>query len=421
MSPRTVLVGWLATRLVNVGLLIGYEFTRGTGGDVIYFARSLHDVSRAGLAHTLPEYPLLAVALLMVPFLVALLLGGSGLFPLVLLVVALVTDGAFTAMLSARTSSGRDASLTLWLLAVPLLGGVSLTRLDLLVGVLVAYGALVAAQHPRSASYIFAVATAIKLWPIVAVGALVAASRRRMAVLAPFLVTGAGLVVLGVTLTGVGRVLSPLSYQSDRGLQIESIAATPALWGWFAHPGESRVFLAPSSRSVEISGGGASVLVLLSDLLVAVYFLALVGLWWRAGRGRLLPPHAFVWVLLASITGYLACGKVLSPQYLLWLLPVAAVGLALVPGRAMRRWAAVLLVASALTHGVYPELYHSLVVHGPRTLLALSLLTARNLMVVGLGVAAAHQAWRATGNPAPKSDEAAAERQDLRRSSPSVG
>jgi hypothetical protein len=50
-------------------------------------------------------------------------------------------------------------------------------------------------------------------------------------------------------------------------------------------------------------------------------------------------------------------GKVLSPQYVLWLLPTAVAGLVVADGRVMRLWVAGLLVVAALTQVVFPTTY----------------------------------------------------------------
>lgn len=80
-------------------------------------------------------------------------------------------------------------------------------------------------------------------------------------------------------------------------------------------------------------------------------------LWGRLLRRQVAATAEQVaWVSLAGVTGFVVTGKVLSPQYLLWLLAIVVAGLAVSNGaRAFRTWAAVLLVVVALTHGFTPE------------------------------------------------------------------
>jgi hypothetical protein len=105
-----------------------------------------------------------------------------------------------------------------------------------------------------------------------------------------------------------------------------------------------------------------------------------------------------VWVCLAAVSGYTVSSKVFSPQYLLWLLPMVAVGLLVDPSPKLRAWASWLLVAAGLSHLVYPLLYRYLVIHSWQSVVVVPLLVGRNALVVVLFVVAAREAWRATGD-----------------------
>ena len=83
-------------------------------------------------------------------------------------------------------------------------------------------------------------------------------------------------------------------------------------------------------------------------------------------------------------------GKVLSPQYLLWLLPAAAAGLAVADSRLLRRWTAGLLLAAGLTQVVFPAYYGEITLGGDQVWLPVLALALRNgVMLVLLVVAAA--------------------------------
>jgi hypothetical protein len=75
----------------------------------------------------------------------------------------------------------------------------------------------------------------------------------------------------------------------------------------------------------------------------------------------------------ASVTGFLAFTKVLSPQYLVWLIPLAAFG-------SVAAWA-LLLTALALAQSWYFH-YHDLWAVGPQVWTLL----ARNLVLVALSI-----------------------------------
>jgi hypothetical protein len=100
-----------------------------------------------------------------------------------------------------------------------------------------------------------------------------------------------------------------------------------------------------------------------------------------------------VWLVLTAVTGFVVVGKVLSPQYLLWLLPVAVAGLAVADSRALRRWTAGLLLACGLTQVVFPLSYGAITLGEGSPWLAVSALVARNAVMVALLVAAASRCW----------------------------
>src|SRR4051812_14197434 len=397
LAPRPSLpTTWVLTRLLTVGLLVALEAAMGTSGDVLYFGRTLSHVARDGLGHTLVEYPLPALAVIALPRLMALVAGSVALYPWMMLLVMLAVDAAFTVVLVHQKSVGRDAAVRVWLWAVPLLGGLCLMRFDLVVGVVVALAMLLLARRPRAASATLAVATALKLWPVILLPAFLAATRRRGRFLVPFAVVGLVIAVSSLAVAGWARLFSPLRYQVDRGLQVESVSASPVMTGWLFHPAGWDMRL--EFKAVEVFGPLVDSLLVVSTVLSCLLVVGLLSLWWRALRQpEPLGPGVLVWICLASVSGYTACSKVFSPQYLLWLLPMVAVGLVLDDSPALRAWARWLLVAAGVSHLVSPLLYRNLVIHEWLSVPAVSLLVVRNALMVGLFVTAAAHAWRATG------------------------
>ena len=225
---------------------------------------------------------------------------------------------------------------------------------------------------------------------------LLAAVRRRGATLATVVVTGTALLVGSLALAGWSRLVSPLTYQSHRGLQIESVAATPAMVARLAHPHRWRVFFSVH-HAYEIVGPGTRWLTEGSTLATGVFVLLLLVAWGLAfRRSGVLPasPEAFVWVSLAAITGFVVTGMVFSPQYLLWILPAAAAGLVVVERRhRLMSWTVVGLVACGLTQLIFPLEYHHLLRVHAGSGVAVGLLVLRNLLVALLAVAA----WWETG------------------------
>jgi len=393
---------WLLTRGLVVWLLLGYE--GWVNGDVGYFASSLDQVHSLGLARTLVEYPLPAVGVLVAPWLLARATGVG--YGHVLMVVALCTDLAFSLALWRWAPARRDAALLVWVLAVPLLGATAYARFDLLPGVLVGVAVLLLATYPRVALGAAAVATGVKLWPALLLPGMLAGVRRRGPASAVVAVLGVMLVGATLYLGGVGRLLSPMTYQSHRGLQIESLAATPAMVLWLEDPGTWHVAYA-ASKAYEVTGPGVPALLALTTLATVLLVVALLlAWWWSWGRCTRLGTDSVVWLSLAAVTGFVATGKVLSPQYLLWLLPAAAAGVAVArAARPMVTWTVLLLVTTALTHLVYPVFYAGLSLRDEHAALAVTLLVVRNLLVAGLTAFAWREAARSLGREAQRGIE----------------
>ncbi|HET7387001.1 MAG TPA: glycosyltransferase 87 family protein [Nocardioidaceae bacterium] len=375
-------------------LLLGPE--SWVTGDVSYFAHSLASEGRAGLAHTLVEYPLPAVGVLAIPWMLArLLLALPGGYAVLLALSAVCTDAVF-AILLHRASGGsrrRVAPATVvWLLAVPALGATAYARFDLLPGVLLGCCLLAAARHPRVAAGCASAAAAVKLWPALVLPPLLTRVRGTAARRACIAMVVGVAVVVGVStvaLAGWGRLFSPLRYAGTRGLQIESVAATPAVLGWWHDPVAWPIGYA-SSNAFEITGPGVRWLLVVSTVASLLLVLALLAAWafaWgrrdrlRGRRGAVM----MVWLTLAAVTGLMVTGRVLSPQYLLWLLPAAAAGLVVVRDRSLVAWSVLLLVTAGLTHLEFPVFYAGLTLRAPgKVAPAVVALVLRNLCLLVL-------------------------------------
>ncbi len=406
MRGSTVVLAavWLVSRAVLVWLLVGPQ--AWVGGDVSYFGASLALLDDVGPGQVLVEYPLPAVAVVALPWVAALVTGLS--YAVVLLAVAALTDLAFTVVLAHSGADRRPVAC--WVLAVPALGATSYARFDLLPGVLAGLTVLTVLSRPRVAAVALSLATAIKLWPVVLAPSLLAATRSRSVALV-YAGIGGALALVTAAVAGPGRVFSPLTYQGDRGLQIESVLATPAMLGWWSRPDLWTVGYAPS-KAFEISGPGVGLLLAVSTLATISYGVGLLVLWSRLWRQRsLTSTSTWLWCGIAAVLGFVVTGKVLSPQYLLWLLPMAAAGLALVPERALRRWTVGLLVAAGLTQVVFPHGYGAITLGLGSPAVTLLALAARNVLLVLLLGVAVGQTWRALGRDRDAQRGSADERQ----------
>jgi hypothetical protein len=187
-------------------------------------------------------------------------------------------------------------------------------------------------------------------------------------------------------------VLSFLTNQKSRGIQIESVFATPFLAGkWFGWSGSA---LKTQYGAYEYLGPGVSLAGKAAILATVIGFGVLLLIRRRAAvRGGFPFPAMFADVGFAAVLVAVVTNRVLSPQYLVWLLGVAAVCLAR-RETLMRTPAWLVLGASSVTQLIFPLFYHSL--RGGQIYSGLILL-GRNGALVVAAVLALRALWRATG------------------------
>jgi hypothetical protein len=139
-----------------------------------------------------------------------------------------------------------------------------------------------------------------------------------------------------------GAVVSQLSYFANRPVQVETTGST-LLWlaTLFGHP--VNVIYSFGSINIE-SDLGKLVALAFEALFVAGYILTILWQW----RGRLDVVQAFIALLLV----FMVTGKVFSPQYLIWLIPLLAYN-----GAFNRLWLALWGSLSILTTVIYPYIY----------------------------------------------------------------
>ena len=258
--------------------------------------------------------------------------------------------------LRARRASQRHVWTALLFAALaPLaLGSVLLSRFDLWPAVLVAAtSAALLTGWWRTASALLGAAIAVKLYPVALAPLLVARVWRRYGRRAALGATAiAAAVVAAVFVPFV--VLSPdgvsdsLGGQLGRPLQMESLGAALVL---AAHQlFGSGVEVVTSHGSQNLGGTAASALAWVTTVAqVAV----LCWVWLAYARGRL----DLVRAAAAALVTFVALGKVLSPQFMIWLIaPVP-----LVAGRRGLVAGALLAVALVLTQLWFPFRYWDLV------------------------------------------------------------
>jgi hypothetical protein len=141
-----------------------------------------------------------------------------------------------------------------WLAFVLLLGPVAVGRLDAVVAPVVVVALTVALRHPAVASALLTAGAWIKVAPGALLLPLVLVLRRpwRDLVL-PAAATCAVVVTAVAAGGGLGHLTSFLTEQGERGLQLESVAATPWVLAGLGSP-EVRVVLNDAITTWEIAG-----------------------------------------------------------------------------------------------------------------------------------------------------------------------
>ncbi|HWU20987.1 MAG TPA: glycosyltransferase family 87 protein [Nocardioides sp.] len=385
---------WCLTRLVMVAVMLPFT-DHGDLGDLRYYLTSFQHFGDGGWQGTLSEYPVPAVLVLILPFALMSLLGLGG--ATIYLWIAIML-GADALVMRILRRAGSESAPVLWLVAIPALGPLVYCRFDLLPGLFVGLSIMASERAAKRAGVYAAIATGLKYSPVLIVPALAAARWSRKQVLLTVALAGGALMAITWVLGGTDRVMSPLRYQNVRGLQIESVWATIVMTVRSVFPGRYWVGLAPS-KSIEILGPGVGTSLFVSKVATAAMIGLLVWLWVRAWRAGMPATNRLVWLSLCGVMAFIVSGKVLSPQYLAWLLPAAIIGVALLAGeerRHLRRWTILLIVTCAITHVVWPYAYTPLVHYRWGTPIITAVLGVRNLLLMMLAGMAFAEGFRTT-------------------------
>ncbi len=338
------------------------------------------------------EYPPLAIALFRIP-------GHTGegqhydIWFNVLMGAVAIGAGVVTAFAACRLwpRGGRAyVASVLFPVGVALMGAIILNRYDVAVALLVAIFILcLIGRWHTAAGFVLGVGFALKVTPaaLLPLVLLLAGPPRRWAW--PLIAFAAAAVApfLPYALRSWTGVWYVFQYHLERPLQIESVLGTPQLlgqllgadwatWGW-SHGSHSLV--APGvGLAADMSGG----LTLLAVALV--YYLV-----WLRRRYLREAPADQVLVVFALLVGLMTFGKVLSPQYFIWIIPAWA----LVAARS-RSLAVLGGLTLALTQAEFPALYWNLLSMEPAPL---AIVVARNTLLLVTFVVALRAIWKLPG------------------------
>lgn len=245
------------------------------------------------------------------------------------------------------------AALGLAALSPLLLGPVILSRFDLWPTALtaVAIAALVTGYR-RSAAIIFGFAIAAKIYPVVCVPIAFVwvwqrYGRRAATVWAAFLGGSLAAVFVPFAILAPSGLAHSFTFQLGRPLQIESLGAAVLVSAHWV--GGLPLVLHNDHGSTNIVGTLPN---LIGNLSTACQIVLLILIWTLFARGPA-SRQRFAIAVAAAVATFIAFGKVFSPQYMIWLIPLVP----LIGGRRGLVAGALLAVSLMLTHAWFPHGY----------------------------------------------------------------
>ncbi|MEU9276856.1 glycosyltransferase family 87 protein [Streptomyces sp. NPDC048342] len=375
------LVTWGATRVVLLLFVLKVFVFPGADvtSDVSVIYQGWYEVLRHGtfpLDDVTWQYPPAAALAILSPALLPFLD-----YPTAFFVLACLAD---LVVLSLLLHAGRRPGRTLrgawvWVAGVPLLGPTVYSRYDLMVTAVAVAALLAGARHPRITGALAGFGAMVKVWPALL---LVGAVRRRTWASAA-VTAGAVGALFAVAMPGA---FAFLTFQRDRGTEVESLGAlalhVARHLGWH---GEvllnygSIEFLGPHVRAVSTAA-----------LLLTVPAFGWLLLWRLSAvrfRSHTLADAAFTAVLMFTVTS-----RVISPQYMVWLVGLAAVCLCFRAGR-MTLPAVLVVLAAFVTVLEFPVGFSHVVVSD---WYGITLLVLRNGLLLAATGTAARVLWRST-------------------------
>ena len=375
---------WLATVAVHFWLAIEAQLNPQTApfNDVNLYG---YWVDQVTLNHGLLGvneawvYPFPALA----PMAIANLVGATtGVLTGWIILVCLLHLVALSAVVDwGRANASAYKAAGFYLLFLVILGPVAIGRIDAVAAFFAILGVVqIRHNRPRMAMAVFTMGAWIKIWPVAAAIAVFSATKSKTRLILAAFATTASILAVGVLLGGNEKLLSFVSMQGSRGLQVESVFAT--FWVWaakFGAPGTG-IYFDNQLVTNQVSGAFSNEIAWLLGLVMpgAVAITIFLGL--RAPRAGAEPKHLFVATFLTATLDLIVFNKVGSPQFELWLAVPLMAGILF----GLPNWRLPVILGSCialLTNLLYPIFYMDLMALG---WLGIAILTARNALQIAL-------------------------------------
>jgi hypothetical protein len=347
--PVWILV-WVITRAVIVVQIGFWESAGANYEDVNSYEGWSNWIAST---HSMPpedtwQYPPGAAFLFLIPRL------GPLDFSVSFVVLMLLIDFAgFCLMTVLARREGKDTGVWVWLLGMPMLFVTLILRFDIVPTVLAVAALVVLHRRPTWFGVLAGLGASIKVWPaLVLFGEWDRRRLRRSLIAAAITVVG----VFGFAFLLFDGQKGFIEHQKDRGLQLEAVATTP--WEMRHVIDGTPTPVAQRFGTNEVDLPAADPVAKILDFASLVVLLAAAWWWWmrdraiRSGRKELADDVLARDFVFTVVLLFMVVSRVLSPQYMIWMVGMA--GVVLSAGRTrLARPAWIAIAAIILTAGLY--------------------------------------------------------------------
>ncbi len=393
-SAVAILAFWLVSRATVIFLIERPRFIPAlhaitvSPGDVEFYKGWSTIVGHGAYpAHDLRwQYPPLAALVMAAPRLLSFMS-----YQHAFEVLALLVDLIGVILLLRKGE--RRAGAWVWNLGLPLLGTIVYLRYDLFV-TLPAVAALLMLPRERLFGGLAAVGAMLKVWPVLLLLSL-PRDRRLVSGVIAFAGTAVALL-LGSRLIGHNE-LSFLHGQSNRGMEVEAVAVAPWQLG---RAFGLNVKVRYAYGCLQFASPYMNAVATLCMAATLIGFALVAFLAWRRRPATWSPAFACDLALTITMVS-ITTSRVLSPQYLIWAIGLAAACMAF-KGSQQRLSVALILIAALLTQAVFPFAFDGFL--RGHTFISFVLVT-RNMLLLVATVSAIKSLWRRPVTPAEPSVE----------------
>lgn len=402
LTPGALLAAFLLVHLGFLAYFTGYAVQGQAFSDTNIY----RDWAAAGFPQNVQPSPWVYPIAGLLPIWISGWLG-PGPFLVLWVLLTSVLNGVAVGVLSGwgKKREGIRAAWW-WLIFIAILGNLGFARVDGVTAPIVLMGLSLGVASPFAASAILAFATWMKVWPAAALVPLFAVVRDRWKVLAGGAVVTVAVAAVAAALGVLPHLLDFLTTQGSRGMQLEATFTTPWLWMSVLGVGGARMYMNTEINSMQVDGPGSTIAsALMQPLFVLIALAVALVIFWALHEGKKRGHEDRSELLLAGaltmVSAFIVFNKVGSPQFMVWLGPVVALGLAQ-DRVAWRLPAGLLLAIGVATYLIYPMYYDALSHNNAAMALVL---TIRNVMLVVLFVWSALRLVRLGRKGAPVVDQ----------------